>query len=42
MIGSARETVNKSLRAYQRRGLLRYDKGIITVLQPEELRQCFG
>ena len=42
MIGSARETVNKSLRAYQRRGLLRYDKGIITVLRPEELRQCFG
>ena len=40
MVGATRETVNRSLRAYQRRGLLRLDRGRITVLRAEGLREC--
>jgi CRP-like cAMP-binding protein len=42
MIGTARETVNKCLRDYERRGLLRHAGGMITVLRPEDLRACAG
>lgn len=38
MIGTSRETVNKCLRAFQRRGLLRFEGGRITVLHVDELR----
>ncbi len=38
MIGSTRETVNKCLRSLQRRGLLRYEQGTITLPRPEALR----
>jgi CRP/FNR family transcriptional regulator, cyclic AMP receptor protein len=38
LVGASRETVNKCLRAYQRRGLLDYDRDTITVLRPDELR----
>jgi CRP/FNR family transcriptional regulator, cyclic AMP receptor protein len=39
MVGASRETVNRSLRDYQRRGILRYERDRITVLRPERLRE---
>lgn len=39
MVGATRESVNRWLGFYQRRGLIRYDRGLITVLRPEELRR---
>ena len=38
-IGVTRESVNKWLRHYQRRGWLRWEKGQLTILQPDELRK---
>jgi CRP/FNR family cyclic AMP-dependent transcriptional regulator len=38
MVGTTRESVNKWLRSYQRQGLIRYDRGIITVLRPRDLQ----
>lgn len=38
MVGATRESVNKWLRSYQRQGLIRYDRGIITVLRPRALQ----
>ena len=37
MIGTTRESVNKWLALSQRRGLIRHEKGHLTVLRPEEL-----
>jgi len=39
MVGATRESVNKWLGFYQRRGVIRRDGGRITVLRPEGLRQ---
>ena len=39
MVGVTRESVNKWLRFYERRGLVRWQKGRLTVLRPDELRQ---
>jgi CRP/FNR family cyclic AMP-dependent transcriptional regulator len=39
MIGATRETVNKSLRSFQRRGLLTHDRGTVTILLPDGLRK---
>ena len=38
MIGASRETVNKALRSFEREGLLRFERGSITIAQPESLR----
>ena len=38
MVGASRETVNKALRGFERSGLLRHERGVITVMQPEQLR----
>ena len=40
MIGATRESVNKWLRSYERRGLIRCERGLITVLSPAGLRAC--
>jgi CRP-like cAMP-binding protein len=39
MVGASRETVNKALRGFQRGGLLRHERGAITVTEPERLRE---
>jgi CRP-like cAMP-binding protein len=39
MVGASRETVNKALRAFERGGLLRHERGAITVMRPERLRE---
>lgn len=39
LVGATRESVNKWLGFYEQRGLLRYERGKITVLRPEELRR---
>jgi CRP-like cAMP-binding protein len=39
MVGATRESVNKWLGVYARQGLLRRDRGAVTVLQPDELRK---
>jgi CRP-like cAMP-binding protein len=38
-IGATRESVNKWLRYYARRGWIRWDKGHLALLQPEKLRE---
>ncbi|HEU4758574.1 MAG TPA: Crp/Fnr family transcriptional regulator [Dehalococcoidia bacterium] len=38
MVGATRESVNKWLGVYERQGLLRRQRGLITVLRPDELR----
>ncbi len=40
MVGATRESVNKWLRSYERRGLIRRERGLIVVLSPEGLRRC--
>ena len=39
MIGATRESVNKWLGTYERQGLIRRQRGAITVVQPEGLRR---
>ncbi len=39
MIGATRRSVNKWLGYYKRKGLIRFDEGYITLLQPESLRK---
>jgi CRP/FNR family transcriptional regulator, cyclic AMP receptor protein len=39
MVGASRETVNKALRAFERGGLLRHERGAITIMRPERLRE---
>jgi CRP/FNR family transcriptional regulator, cyclic AMP receptor protein len=39
MIGATRESANKWLKAYERQGLLQRQRGFITLLAPEALRQ---
>jgi CRP/FNR family cyclic AMP-dependent transcriptional regulator len=39
LIGATRESVNKWLRYYQRHGLLRSERGVVTLLDPEALRR---
>jgi CRP/FNR family transcriptional regulator, cyclic AMP receptor protein len=39
MIGATRESVNKWLRFYERQGLITTERGYITVVRPEGLRQ---
>jgi CRP-like cAMP-binding protein len=39
MVGSTRETVNKWLKTWERQGLLLHRGGILTVLQPRDLRK---
>ena len=39
MVGSTRRSVNKWLGYYQREGLIRVEKGYITLLQPDQLRR---
>jgi CRP/FNR family transcriptional regulator, cyclic AMP receptor protein len=39
LIGATRESVNKSLGAFERQGLISYEKGEITLLKPERLKQ---
>jgi CRP-like cAMP-binding protein len=39
MIGATRESVNKWLGVYRRRGLVRYERGRLTILQSDELRK---
>jgi CRP/FNR family transcriptional regulator, cyclic AMP receptor protein len=38
MVGASRESINKQFAAWQRRGITRFDKGIITVLEPAALQ----
>lgn len=39
MIGTTRESVNKWLGYYERQGIIRSQRGLITVLRPERLQQ---
>ncbi len=39
LVGATRESVNKWLGAFERQGLIRLDKGYITLLRPAALRQ---
>ncbi len=39
LVGATRESVNKSLGTFERQGLIRYDKGQITLLRPLVLKQ---
>jgi CRP-like cAMP-binding protein len=39
MIGASRESVNKWLSYYQRQGMIRSERGLITVLRPDGLKQ---
>jgi CRP-like cAMP-binding protein len=42
LIGATRESVNRCLGDYERRGLVRRDGGRLTVLRPEALREELG
>jgi CRP-like cAMP-binding protein len=42
MIGATRESVNKWLREYERQGLLRFERGTITLLRPDALRRLLN
>ena len=39
LVGATRESINKTLGAFERQGIIRYDKGQITLLKPGNLRQ---
>jgi CRP-like cAMP-binding protein len=39
LVGATRESVNKSLGAFEKQGLIRYEKGQITLLRPSGLKQ---
>jgi CRP-like cAMP-binding protein len=39
LVGATRESINKSLGAFEKQGLIRYDKGQITLLRPSGLQQ---
>jgi CRP-like cAMP-binding protein len=39
LVGATRESVNKWLGAFERQGLIRYEKGQITLLRPSGLKQ---
>ena len=39
LVGATRESVNKWLGAFEKQGLIRYDKGQITLLRPSGLKQ---
>ena len=39
MVGTTRESINRWLRSYERRGLIRQQQGRISILRPEELQQ---
>ncbi|HEY0583340.1 MAG TPA: helix-turn-helix domain-containing protein, partial [Chloroflexota bacterium] len=39
LTGTTRETLNKWLGVFQEQGLIQWDKGRITVLEPQRLRQ---
>jgi CRP/FNR family cyclic AMP-dependent transcriptional regulator len=39
MVGTRRESVNRWLRFYEQQGLIRYERGQITVLRPDGLRK---
>jgi CRP/FNR family cyclic AMP-dependent transcriptional regulator len=38
MAGASRESVNRALRGFEQRGLIRWDSGRITIKRPEQLR----
>ena len=40
MIGATRESVNKWLRSFERKGLLRSERGRMVVFHVERLREC--
>ena len=42
MVGATRESVNKWLRFFERQGMIRWDRGRLTVLQVQSLRQRAG
>ena len=39
LVGATRESVNKWLGAFEKQGLIRYDKGQITLVRPAGLKQ---
>lgn len=39
MVGTRRESVNRWLRFYEQQGLIRYERGQLTVLRPDGLRK---
>lgn len=39
MVGTTRESVNRWLRSFQRRGLIEYDSGRLSILRPDDLRR---
>jgi CRP-like cAMP-binding protein len=41
LVGATRESINKSLGAFERQGLIRYARGQITLLRPSGLKQRF-
>jgi CRP-like cAMP-binding protein len=38
MVGASRETVNRALRGFEQRGLIRWEANRILIMQPEQLR----
>ena len=42
MVAATRESVNKALRVFERRGLIRRQRGLITLLDPDALRRGLG
>jgi CRP/FNR family transcriptional regulator, cyclic AMP receptor protein len=39
LVGATRESVNKCLGAFEKQGLISYEKGLITLLRPIGLKQ---
>ncbi len=39
MVGASRETVNRALRTFERLGFVKHDRGMLTIVQPEQLRR---
>jgi CRP-like cAMP-binding protein len=39
LVGATRESINKWLGSFEKQGLIRYDKGLITLLRPSGLKQ---
>jgi CRP-like cAMP-binding protein len=42
MVGTSRESINKQLRSWTRQGLVKSEKGYITILEPQKLERLAG
>jgi CRP-like cAMP-binding protein len=39
LVGTTRESFNKQMRAWERRGLIQIDAGLVTLLRPEAIER---